>query len=101
MRVLGEQISTGRRLNHTELLVRIWGPAYAGGSGAARTTAKNLRDRLGDDAGDPKYIFADPKVEYRMTVSWRGAENGVSGVAIGSPSAQSAWRFTPDGGSPA
>ena len=27
---------------------------------------KNLRRKLGDDAGSPKYIFTEPRVGYRM-----------------------------------
>lgn len=91
MRVFWEQISAGRRVNHTELLVRLWGPVYAGGSGAMQTMVKSLRDRLGDDVCDPRYIFTEPKVDYRMRVRWREAGNGVSSFSLVSPSAQSAW----------
>ena len=31
-----------------------------------RTVMTTLRWRLGDDAGDPTFIFAEPRIGYRM-----------------------------------
>ena len=31
-----------------------------------RTYVKRLRRKLGEDAANPKYIFAEPRVGYRM-----------------------------------
>ena len=31
-----------------------------------RTAAKQLRIKLGDDASDPAFVFAEPRVGYRM-----------------------------------
>ena len=66
-RVLAElAASPGRVVNHPDLLLRVWGPAHAGGSGSVRTIVKNLRDKLGDGVGNPTYIFNEPRVGYRL-----------------------------------
>jgi DNA-binding response OmpR family regulator len=31
-----------------------------------RTVVKNLRRKLGEDAGNPTYIFTEPRIGYRM-----------------------------------
>ena len=59
-------VNAGRVLAHAELLQRVWGPAHSGRSGAVRSVIKNLRRKLGDDAGNPTYIFNQPRVGYRM-----------------------------------
>ena len=56
----------GRVLTHEQLLQRVWGPGHAGHSGPVRTTVKNLRRKLGDDAGNPRYILTEPRVGYRI-----------------------------------
>ena len=58
--------NAGRVLAHAELLQRVWGPAHSGRSGAVRSVVKNLRRKLGDDAGNPAYIRNEPRVGYRM-----------------------------------
>ena len=66
-RVLAElAASPGRVVNHPDLLLRAWGPAHAGGSGPVRTIVKNLRDKLGEDAENPTYIFNEPRIGYRL-----------------------------------
>ena len=59
-------VSSGRVVNHADLLQRVWGPAHSGGSGPVRTVVKNLRHKLGDDSNNPTYIFNEPRVGYRM-----------------------------------
>ena len=53
-------------MNHADLLLRVWGPAQATGSGPVRTIVKNLRGKLRDDAENPTYIFNEPRVGYRL-----------------------------------
>ena len=66
-RVLAElAASPGRVVNHADLLLRVWGPAHAGGSGPVRTIVKNLRGKLGEDAENPTYIFNELRVGYRL-----------------------------------
>ena len=61
--------NAGRVLTHDHLLQRVWGPTYEGDSQLLRTYVKYLRQKLGDDASNPKYIFTEPRVGYRMARS--------------------------------
>ncbi len=58
-----------RVLNHSVLLQRVWGPARVGESWLVRDVVKRLRRKLGDAADDPRYIFTEPRVGYRMAVA--------------------------------
>lgn len=55
-----------RTLTHTVLLQRVWGPERVGEKWLVRNVVKLLRRKLGDDANDPRYIFTEPRVGYRM-----------------------------------
>ena len=48
------------------LLRRVWQSPDGKGSMLVRPFVKSLRRKLGDGARDPSYIFAEPKVGYRM-----------------------------------
>ena len=56
----------GRVLTHDQILQRVWGRASSGNAGTIRTHLMRLRRKLGEDAASPKYIFAEPRVGYRM-----------------------------------
>ena len=56
----------GRVLTHDHLLHRVWGENYSGEPQLLRTYVRYLRQKLGDDASNPKYIFTEPRVGYRM-----------------------------------
>ena len=56
----------GRVVSHDRLLRRVWSPGKPGNLRALRTHLRNLRRKLGEDAASPKYIFAEPRVGYRM-----------------------------------
>ena len=58
--------NAGRVVTHDQLLQRVWGPEHSGRPGAVRTFVKSLRRKLGDDADNPKYVFTEPGVGYRM-----------------------------------
>ena len=58
--------NAGRALTHEHLLQRVWGPDKGEGSGPVRNIVKRLRRKLGDDPGNPAFIFAVPRVGYRM-----------------------------------
>ncbi len=58
--------SPGRVLTHDVLLRRIWGLYSAGDARLVRTLVKRLRRTLGDDANNPRYIFTEPGVGYRI-----------------------------------
>ena len=59
-------VSAGRVLTHNELLRRIWGPNKPGDLRALRTHLRRLRSKLGEDASNPTYFFAEPRVGYQM-----------------------------------
>ena len=58
--------NAGLVVTHAQLLQRVWGPGNSGDAGVARTVVQRLRRKLGDDAHDPRYIFTEPQVGYRM-----------------------------------
>ena len=59
--------NAGRVLSHDELLQRVWGEEHPGSYHLLRSFVKSLRQKLGDDARSPSYIFTEPGVGYRLT----------------------------------
>ena len=59
-------VNAGRVVAFDALLERVWDLEHSGGRGSVRTYVRRLRRKLGDDAGSPRYIFAEPGVGYRM-----------------------------------
>ena len=59
-------VNAGRALTHERLLQRVWGPDKGEDSGPVRNIVKRLRRKLGEDASNPAFIFAVPRVGYRM-----------------------------------
>jgi DNA-binding response OmpR family regulator/signal transduction histidine kinase len=59
-------VNAGVVLTHDQLLQRVWGPGNSSDSRPVRTVVKNLRRKLGEDAGNPTYIFTEPRIGYRM-----------------------------------
>ena len=58
--------NAGRTLTFDHLVERLWGLEHTGGRGNLRTHVKRLRRKLGEEANLPKYIFAEPRVGYRL-----------------------------------
>ena len=58
--------NSGRVMTHSQLLERVWGPDVMMDVRPVRTVVKNLRRKLGDNVGNPKYIFTEPRIGYRM-----------------------------------
>ena len=58
--------NAGRVMSHEQLLRQVWGEGHSSDAGLVRTIIKRLRQKLGDDAHNPKYIFTEPRVGYRM-----------------------------------
>ena len=56
----------GRVLTQDELLQRVWGPGYIGETQLLRSYVKTLRQKLGDHARNPTYIFTEHGIGYRM-----------------------------------
>lgn len=57
--------NAGKLLTHSWLLRRVWGPAYARESHYVRVYVQQLRQKLGDDPGHPRYIITEPGLGYR------------------------------------
>ena len=58
--------NAGRVSTYDYLLRRVWRSRRAGNKRIVRVFVKKLRDKLGDDAANPKYVFTVPRVGYRM-----------------------------------
>ena len=56
----------GRVLTYEHLLDRVWGKRSGDDLRPMRTIVRKLRQKLGDAAGNPTYIFTEPRVGYRM-----------------------------------
>ncbi|MCY3634356.1 MAG: response regulator [bacterium] len=66
-RLLSElSAKAGTAMDHDLLLQKVWGPDQPGDARRMRTVVKNLRQKLGDDARNPRYIVTVPHVGYRM-----------------------------------
>ena len=88
--------SSGRVLTQDILLQRVWGPEYMGESQLLRSYIKSLRQKLGDNARNPSYIFTEHGIGYRMAKSCPKANRAgsVSAGVQGAPVA--AHRTTRD-----
>ena len=58
--------NSGRVLTQDELLHRVWGAEYTGEPQLLRSYVKSLRQKLGDSARNPSYIFTEHGIGYRM-----------------------------------
>ena len=56
----------GRVVSQDELLQQVWGPEYLGEPQLLRSYVKSLRQKLGDNARSPSYIFTEHGLGYRM-----------------------------------
>ena len=59
-------VNAGRVLGFDVLLEGVWSPDHSGGRASLRTYVKRLRRKLGEDASNPRYIFAEHRVGYRI-----------------------------------
>ncbi len=59
-------VNAGWVLSFNHLLELVWGLGSSGNRRNLRTYVKRLRRKLGDDVGNPKYIFPQPRVGYYM-----------------------------------
>ena len=56
----------GRLVTHRQLLTTVWGPAHTEDAHYLRIAIGHIREKLGDDAADPKFILTEPGVGYRL-----------------------------------
>ena len=67
-------VNAGRVVTHDELLRRIWGAKRPDNLRALRTHLRRIRSQIGEDASNPTYFFAEPRVGYRMPKGRRREE---------------------------
>ncbi|MDN5870163.1 MAG: response regulator transcription factor [Nitrococcus sp.] len=56
-----------RVVTQTHLLREIWGPTHAQDTHYLRIIVARLRQKLGDDPTEPRYILTEPGVGYRLS----------------------------------
>ena len=66
-------VHAGRVLSYEHLMQRVWGRTDSRGSRVIRTHLMRLRRKLGEEADDPRYIFAEP----RVATGWRRGRESV------------------------
>jgi len=64
--------NAGRLVGHRQLLSTIWGPAHVEDIQYLRIVVGHLREKLGDDAADPRFIVTEPGVGYRFLIDSKG-----------------------------
>jgi len=57
---------SGLVMTFDQILQRVWGAEYAGETELVRSFIRNLRRKLNDDAKQPRYIFTERQIGYRM-----------------------------------
>jgi two-component system KDP operon response regulator KdpE len=58
--------NAGRLVTQSMALEHVWGKAHTQDSQYLRVFVRQLRAKIGDDAGNPRYIFTEPGVGYRF-----------------------------------
>ncbi|MBI2917871.1 MAG: response regulator transcription factor [Chloroflexi bacterium] len=58
--------NAGRILTPEQILERVWGQEYGGEVHLLRVTMGRLRQKLGDDPREPKYIVTRPGIGYEL-----------------------------------
>ncbi|QYZ70002.1 response regulator [Neotabrizicola shimadae] len=56
----------GRLVTQEMILKAIWGPAHVDDSQYLRVYVRQLRQKLGDDASNPRFIMTEPGIGYRF-----------------------------------
>jgi two-component system KDP operon response regulator KdpE len=55
----------GKLLTHSWLLQKVWGPGYGSESNYLRLYVRQLRQKLGDEPSEPRWITTEPGLGYR------------------------------------
>ncbi len=58
--------NAGKVLTHSYLLQEVWGPGYQGQTHYPRMFVASLRRKLEDDPAEPRYLFTEQGVGYRL-----------------------------------
>jgi two-component system, OmpR family, KDP operon response regulator KdpE len=67
LRILAQ--NAGRIVTHRQMLREIWGPAHEDDVHYLRIYIGHLRQKLGDDPADPRFIESEPGVGYRLIMN--------------------------------
>jgi two-component system KDP operon response regulator KdpE len=59
-------INAGRVLTRDQLMDRVWAARATTDTRVVRAYVKRLREKLGETAANPTYIFNEPRVGYRL-----------------------------------
>ncbi len=59
-------VNAGRVLTYEHILRRVWGSDGGGDVRPIRTAISAIRQKLGDDAENPQYVFTELRVGYKM-----------------------------------
>jgi two-component system, OmpR family, KDP operon response regulator KdpE len=59
--------NAGKPVSHERLLKTVWGIEYQGELEYLRTFMRQIRKKIEDDPGQPKYILTDSHIGYRFT----------------------------------
>lgn len=56
----------GRLIVHRQLLEQVWGKAHVEDTHYLRIAIGHIREKIGDDAANPRFIITEPGVGYRL-----------------------------------
>jgi two-component system, OmpR family, KDP operon response regulator KdpE len=59
-------LNAGRVMTHSQLLTKVWGPAFKGETHLLQVNISNLRRKIEPDPVRPAYIVTEPGVGYRF-----------------------------------
>ena len=59
-------VNAGQTLSREHLMSRVWSTRGADDSGVVRAYVRRLRQKLGETADNPTYIFNEPRIGYRL-----------------------------------
>jgi two-component system KDP operon response regulator KdpE len=60
-------VNAGRPIPHARLLRSVWGPEYGNELEYLRTFIRQIRIKIEDDPGYPKYLHTESRIGYRFT----------------------------------
>lgn len=66
--------NAGKLVGHRQLLTTIWGPAHVADTHYLRIAIGHVREKIGDDAADPRFILTEPGVGYRLVDARNAAQ---------------------------
>ncbi len=67
-------MNPGKVITYRMLLEKIWGPYVSENNKILRVNMTNIRRKIGDNPAEPKYIFTESGVGYRMAESSASSE---------------------------